>query len=113
MAFLTLTYTFEKPIEYVFILAFLCGCVELLMGVFKLGFLVDFISTPVTSAFTSGTSMIIIASQLKSLLGIKYSTHGFIPLIWNVLIRLKETKWGDTLLGLVCIGFLLLLRVKF
>ncbi len=37
MAFLTLTYTFEKPIEYVFILAFLCGCVELLMGIFRLG----------------------------------------------------------------------------
>jgi sodium-independent sulfate anion transporter 11 len=56
--------------------------------------------------------MIIIASQLKSLLGIKYSTKGFIPLIWNTLIRIKETRVGDTVLGLACIVFLIALRVS-
>lgn len=37
MSILTVTYTFEKPIEYVFIMTFVCGCVEMLMGIFHLG----------------------------------------------------------------------------
>lgn len=37
MSLLTLRYTYDKPKEFVFILAFLCGIVELLMGVLQLG----------------------------------------------------------------------------
>ena len=37
MALLTIQFTYDKPVEYVIVLAFLCGCVELLMGLFKLG----------------------------------------------------------------------------
>lgn len=41
------------------------------MGVFKLGFIVDFISAPVVSSFSTSTSLIIIGAQLKNLLGLK------------------------------------------
>jgi solute carrier family 26 (sodium-independent sulfate anion transporter), member 11 len=37
MALLTIQYTYGKPVEFVIILGFLSGCVELLMGLFKLG----------------------------------------------------------------------------
>lgn len=37
MALLTLQYTTDKPPEYVVVLAFLAGCVELLMGILRLG----------------------------------------------------------------------------
>lgn len=37
MALLTLQYTIDKPPEYAVMLAFLAGCVELLMGVLRLG----------------------------------------------------------------------------
>lgn len=37
MSIITVSYTYEKPIEYVFILTFVCGCVEMLMGIFRLG----------------------------------------------------------------------------
>ena len=37
MSIITVSYTYEKPIEYVFIMTFVCGCVEMLMGIFKLG----------------------------------------------------------------------------
>lgn len=37
MSIITISYTYEKPIEYVFIMTFVCGCVEMLMGVFRLG----------------------------------------------------------------------------
>lgn len=37
MSIITVSYTYEKPIEYVFIMTFVCGCVEMLMGIFRLG----------------------------------------------------------------------------
>lgn len=37
MALLTLEYTRDKPKEFAVMLAFLSGCVELAMGVLKLG----------------------------------------------------------------------------
>lgn len=37
MSIITVSYTYEKPIEYVFIMTFVCGCVEMAMGIFRLG----------------------------------------------------------------------------
>lgn len=71
----------------------------------------DFISVPVTSAFTSATSLIIIGAQLKNLLGINYSSKGFADSLYNLVINIGESKLWDGVLGLVCCVFLLLLRV--
>lgn len=72
----------------------------------------DFISKPVTSAFTSATALIIVVSQLKSLLGIKYSAKNFYGFIVKLFEHLEEIQIGDTILGIICIVFLLSLRVS-
>ncbi|XP_055852642.1 sodium-independent sulfate anion transporter [Episyrphus balteatus] len=105
MALLTLKYTMDLPIEFTVVLAFISGVIELAMGVLNLGFVVSFISHPVTSAFTSGTSVVIICAQLKNLLGIKTKNIGLNPLNY-----LNKISLGDCTLGFVCICILLLLR---
>lgn len=77
-----------------------------------LGFLVDFISVPVTNAFTSATSLIIIGSQLKNLLGIRYSSKGFADSLYNLFANIMNSSLGDGLLALVCCVFLLTFRVS-
>jgi sulfate permease, SulP family len=47
------------------------GVVQFLMGVFRMGFLVNFLSHPVLSGFTSAAAIIIGASQLGNLLGLE------------------------------------------
>ncbi|XP_059610038.1 sodium-independent sulfate anion transporter-like [Phlebotomus argentipes] len=110
MALLTLQFTMDKPVEFVVILTFLAGVMEFLMGVLKLEFLVEFISVPVTTAFTTATSLIIISSQLKGILGIKYTAKGFADYIIGLFNRYSEIQLGDSLLGLCCIIALLSLR---
>ena len=51
-------------------LALFVGAIQFLMGVFRMGFLVNFLSHPVISGFTSAAAIIIGLSQLKHLLGI-------------------------------------------
>ena len=59
----------EQYIAMVAVLAFLVGAIQLLLGLLRMGFLVNFLSKPVISGFTSGAAVIIILSQLKHLLG--------------------------------------------
>ena len=54
-------------------LALMVGIIQFLMGLFKLGFLVNFLSKPVISGFTSAAAIIIAMSQLKEIV-IRYST---------------------------------------
>ncbi|XP_058444794.1 sodium-independent sulfate anion transporter-like isoform X2 [Malaya genurostris] len=111
MAILSVQYTMDKPIQYMIVLAFLAGIVELLIGMLKLGFLVSFIPIPVTSAFTSATSLIIVGTQLKHLLGIPSNARGFFQAIYSLSGKLTQFSAGDLLLGACAIVFLLSLRL--
>lgn len=79
---------------------------------FVLGFLIDFVSGPVSSGFTSAVALIIVSSQVKDLLGITTSGATFVDLWISVFRDIHNTKKWDTILGLVCIGVLLIMRVS-
>ncbi|XP_046406384.1 sodium-independent sulfate anion transporter-like isoform X2 [Ischnura elegans] len=110
MALLTYEYTRDHPVEFVILLTFLTGCMELLFGILHLGVLVDFISAPVLSGFTAATSVVIGEAQMKGLLGIKYKSVGFIDNVWKLFSHMKETKPGDAILGVSSMIFLLSFR---
>ena len=59
----------EAFIAYAILLALMVGAMQLAMGVLRLGFIVNFLSHPVISGFTSAAALIIGFSQLKHLLG--------------------------------------------
>lgn len=59
----------ENYIVLAITLAFLMGSMQLLLGLFRMGFLVNFLSKPVISGFTSAAALIIGLNQLKYLLG--------------------------------------------
>ncbi len=52
------------------VLAGLTGLLQVLMGLLRLGFLVNFLSRPVISGFTSAAAIVIGASQLKHIVGV-------------------------------------------
>lgn len=68
---------------------------------------------PVTSAFTSATSVIIIGTQIKSLLGLNIGSHDFINTVYESFKHIANTKLGDGVLGLGCCLVLIALRVSY
>lgn len=76
------------------------------------GFLVDFISMPVTSGFTSATSIIIIVSQLQGLLGLKFKAHSIVDNLSKIFQNVQNVRIPDFLLGICSIAFLLFFRVS-
>jgi sodium-independent sulfate anion transporter 11 len=96
--------------EFAVLLCFLSGCVELLMGILQLGFLIDFISGPVSVGFTSAAAIIIATTQIKDVLGLSFPGSKFLD-VWEQLFEhISETRLWDTLLGFICMAVLLLLR---
>lgn len=66
----------QNYIEWAILLALFVGVIQLFFGLFKLGFLVNFLSKPVISGFTSAAAILIAISQVKSLLGIPLNHSG-------------------------------------
>ncbi|MBB5173823.1 SulP family inorganic anion transporter [Texcoconibacillus texcoconensis] len=65
----------SQYIAIALVLALMVGMIQLLMGVFKLGFIVQYISGAVINAYTSAAAFIIGLSQLGHLLGIELENH--------------------------------------
>lgn len=94
------------------LLSFLTGVVQFLMGIFGLGFLIDFVSGPVSSGFTSAVSLIIVTSQVKDILGISATGSTFVQIWTGIFKDIHNTRFWDTVLGLSCILLLLVMRVS-
>ncbi|NNE98954.1 MAG: solute carrier family 26 protein [Pyrinomonadaceae bacterium] len=75
------------------ILALMTGVIQLLMGIARLGFLVNFLSHPVLVGFTSAAALVIGSSQLKHIFGIDVArTEHPYQLFINVANNLPETN---------------------
>ncbi|NWU89933.1 S2611 protein, partial [Upupa epops] len=105
MSLLVSSYAARQPACAV-LLAFLCGCVQLAMGLLHLGFLLDFISCPVVKGFTLAASVTISVSQVKNILGLRGIPGQFVLQVYETLRRIGETRVGDALLGLACLAAL-------
>ncbi len=95
-------------LAYALTLAFLVGGIQLMMGIFRLGFLVNFLSHPVISGFTSAAAIIIGLSQLKHLTGVKLpkSEHAH-EIVLAFLREAGQTHWPTLWVGL---GAILVIR---
>jgi SulP family sulfate permease len=87
-------------------LALLSGLMLLALGLFRLGFLANFLSHPVVAGFISASGIIIAASQLKHIFGIKAEGETLLPLLRSLIEHLPETNWRTVLLGVSATAFL-------
>ncbi len=87
------------------LLAFLVGCFQLFLGVFRLGVIVNFLSHPVIVGFTNAAALIIGLSQLNKIFGVsKERSESFIQDIWGVVQQIPtETHLPTLLFGVAAI----------
>ena len=97
----------DEYIALVILAGFLIGLFQVILGLFRLGFLVNFISHPVIAGFTSAAAIIIIVSQLKDILGIAIprSEHAYETIAY-AFTNINQIHW---LTLIFCLGSLLLM----
>ncbi len=101
----------ETFIALAALLALLVGLIQIGMGVFRLGAIVNLISHPVIIGFMNAAAIIIALSQLNKLLGVSMSrSENFMHDIWGVVQQLGDTHLPTLLMGLGALATMLLLK---
>ncbi|XP_068153257.1 sodium-independent sulfate anion transporter [Drosophila tropicalis] len=92
------------------LLTFLTGIIEIIMAIFKLGCLVEFVSGPVSAGFTSAVALIVSTSQMRSMLGVKSEGDSFLQTWISMFRDIENVRVADTCLGFGCVFLLLSMR---
>lgn len=104
----------DKFIEFAILLALFMGVLQVLFGIFKLGFLVNFLSKPVISGFTSAAALIIGLNQLKHVLGVNLGKSNRLQdIVVDAINHLQETNLITLVIGFISIVMLLLFKKYF
>lgn len=84
----------EKFVELAIMLGFMVGILRLILGLARLGVLVNFISNPVLVGFTNAAAIIIGFSQLSKIIGVPFPRSDvYIADLWAVVLQIGETHW--------------------
>uniref|UniRef100_A0A8C9XC39 Sulfate transporter n=1 Tax=Sander lucioperca TaxID=283035 RepID=A0A8C9XC39_SANLU len=91
-------------------LTFLAGVYQLVMAVFRLGFVSVYLSSPMLDGFATGASFTILTVQAKYLLGLKIPRHqgyGTVVVTWiNIFANIHKTNLCDLITSAISISVL-------
>lgn len=102
----------EQYVAYAILLALLIGGFQLLLGVLRLGLVVNFLSHPVVGGFTNAGAIIIATSQLSKVFGVVVESgeHHY-ETVWNVLIAaIEHIHWPTFGFAVLAFGIMILVR---
>lgn len=98
----TLTVDPDRYIEIALLLAFLMGIIQFVFGILRFGFLVNFLSKPVISAFTSAAAIIIGLNQFKHITGTEIERNSNVVfLLKDILYSLSDLHVTSLVLGVL------------
>jgi SulP family sulfate permease len=97
----------QEFIELSFLLAFLVGGIYLLIGFFRFGLIMSFISHSAVKGFTSAASLIIISTQLPHLFGIRIERHEYMfPKLLAIAQGIPGLHLPTLGIGLLALGII-------
>ncbi|WP_457574401.1 SulP family inorganic anion transporter [Desulfolithobacter sp.] len=95
----------EAYIAYAVLLAFIVGLLQFLLGVLRLGIVVNLLSHPVVTGFTNAAAIIIASSQLPKLFGVHVDkAEHYFETIWRVVeAAFSFIHWPTFFMGLLAL----------
>ena len=93
------------------VLSILSGVVLLLAARLKLGVIADLLSRPVLIGYLNGASLVLIATQLGKMFGIKTEGEEFFQVVFTIIGKLPQTQVPTFVLGVLLVGLLVALAL--
>jgi SulP family sulfate permease len=101
----------ESYISIAILLALMVGAIQFIMGVFNLGFIVNFLSKPVITGFTSAVALIIGLNQFRNLFGVDLVQSDQIQIILeDIWLQINNFNFHTTGIGLFSALLIILFR---
>jgi SulP family sulfate permease len=95
--------------EALIVLVLLVGAIQLLAGLFRLGFLVRFVSNAVMTGFLNGVAVLIILGQLSDLTGYQSSFSNRVAQALDLLLRIGQVDPQVTVIGVFSLALIVAL----
>ncbi|MEE4607313.1 MAG: SulP family inorganic anion transporter, partial [Desulfobacteraceae bacterium] len=98
----------QEYIAYAIVLALLVGVFQFLLGVLRLGLVVNFLSHPVVNGFTNAAALIIATSQLSKMFGVYVDNaeHHVETIALVCKAAVNYTHWPTLIMGLLAFGIM-------
>jgi len=94
-----------------FFMALMVGAVQIVMGLAKLGALLNFVSHAVLLGFTAGAAVLIAFKQIPGLLGIQIEkSHVFFVSLYRIFTHINQSHLMTLVLGLVTLAVILIIK---
>lgn len=101
----------QEKITLAILMTLCVGVFQILMGLFKLGFIFNLFSRPVISGFTSAAPIIIIFSQLGTLFKVEtIESDFFFSVGFDLIQNIGTTHWPTFIASLIFIALLVLFK---
>jgi MFS superfamily sulfate permease-like transporter len=88
----------DEYVNYVLLVSMIGGAIQLICGIFRLGFLVNFLSKPILSGFTTAAAILIGMTQVRLFFTVYLVLIGQIPVWCPTRERNQSTNLLDPLL---------------
>ena len=99
------------PLQVMATLTVIVGISLTLLGLFRFGFIANFLSRPVVSGFISASGVVIAVSQLPAILGISNGGETVPDVLYALIVSDEIVSRESVSLGLLTIAFLVLARL--
>ncbi|MGD9061963.1 MAG: SulP family inorganic anion transporter [Desulfobacterales bacterium] len=102
----------EGFIAYAILLALIVGLFQFLLGVLRLGVVVNFLSHPVVIGFSNAAALIIASSQLAKFFGVDVdkAEHHYETVIRIIEAAIHYTHWPTLMMGAGALAVMLVLK---
>ncbi len=102
----------ESFIAYAILLALLIGFFQFLLGVLRLGLVVNLLSHPVVNGFTNAAALIIATSQLSKIFGVHVDNaeHHYQTVYWVIKAAISHTHWLTLAIAVLAFGIMIFIK---
>ena len=101
----------ESYISIAILLALMVGAIQFILGVFSLGFVVNFLSKPVITGFTSAVALTIGLNQFRNLFGVDFLQSDQIQYVLeDIWQQMANYNHHTTIIGLISIIVIIIFR---
>ena len=102
----------ESFIAYAILLALLVGLFQFLLGVLRLGLVVNLLSHPVVNGFTNAAALIIATSQLSKIFGVYVDSaeHHYQTVYEVIKAAISYTHWPTFAIAILAFGIMIFVK---
>jgi high affinity sulfate transporter 1 len=100
----------EEYLTLTIALAFVIGILFIIFGLFKMGWVANFMANPVLKGLLAGIALVVIAGESAKIFGVSGTDGNFFQDVWAIIIQIPQANLATTVVGLTSLVLLFLFK---